>query len=1106
MTINVARVQHYLKGFKFEKMFIEELGWDRHSGTHLIEVGGTEFTLSAVAEKRGVQILRCVPDADGHIPEYATRLKIEKQITKSAYEHLIIFVDDAETQQIWQWVSRQPGLRAAYREHHYHPAYQTGESLVQKLSSITFALSEEEGLTLTGVAFKLKDAFDRDKLTKKFYDHFKKQHTAFLDFIQGVAERTDREWYASLMLNRLMFIYFIQRKEFLDGDVDYLRNRLKMVQERQGEGKFHSFYRYFLIRLFHEGFSQQVAQRKADLEDLLGKVPYLNGGLFEMHELERQYPKIDIPDEAFTKLFDFFDQYEWHLDNRPLCNDKEINPDVLGYIFEKFINQKQMGAYYTREDITEYISKNTVIPYLFSAARKKCAVAFQPESSLWALLKNAPLRYIYPAMHKGVIDENGDVIPLPGEIAAGVDEVSNRSGWNEPAETQYALPTETWREHVSRRERCLEILDKLTKGEICEINDLITYNLDIRQFAEDVITECEGPELLRAFYQAISNVTVLDPTCGSGAFLFAALNILKPLYDACLDRMQGFVDDLERSGKRHRPEKFSDFKRALKDIDRHPNRRFFILKSIMVNNLYGVDIMEEAVEICKLRLFLKLVAQVDRIKQLEPLPDIDFNIRAGNTLVGFVTRDEIRKASAWKVAGKHKQGKFVFGETKDAIDEIEEDAGIVKLAFQRFHKMQTEQEMDAGDFKDAKKELRERLKNLSEKLDQYLAREYGIDLKNKKTFEDWCSSHQPFHWFVEFYGIMSRGGFDVVIGNPPYVEMSKTNRSYRVNGLITTSCGNLYCPIVEKSISIIRRVSFLGMIVPMSLSCTKRMSKLRELLISTDRPIWVSHFSGDANPSKLFEGVKFRLDILLAGKKSKSSIMSSQYIKWFAPEREYLFYKISYALVPTKICHLGLIPKTGSSIATKILKRILKKEPFQKNFVLIGPTIYIHRVLTMYVKCFNFIPYFKNDTDGIKKSEDYKPYVTKDDYCAQVALSVINSTTFFYYYITYGDCFHCGKEFVHSFPVGLNSVDSKLGKTLQKIADSLMEDMKKNAVRRIAHSKKTGRVEYDEFWPKYSKSIIDNIDIALAAHYGFNEEELYFLINYDYKYRVGASR
>ena len=62
MTLNVSRIQHYLKSFKLEKLFIEELGWDRHSGKLLIEVDGTSYTLSAVAEKRGVQIFICLPD------------------------------------------------------------------------------------------------------------------------------------------------------------------------------------------------------------------------------------------------------------------------------------------------------------------------------------------------------------------------------------------------------------------------------------------------------------------------------------------------------------------------------------------------------------------------------------------------------------------------------------------------------------------------------------------------------------------------------------------------------------------------------------------------------------------------------------------------------------------------------------------------------------------------------------------------------------------------------------------------------------------------------------------------------------------------------------
>ncbi|MEI2616369.1 MAG: hypothetical protein V9F06_01860 [Thermomicrobiales bacterium] len=80
-------------------------------------------------------------------------------------------------------------------------------------------------------------------------------------------------------------------------------------------------------------------------------------------------------------------------------------------------------------------------------------------------------------------------------------DVSQRAGWNRPAGEDYALPTETWREHVARRQRYEDIWQKLVGGEVSSIDDLITYNLNIRQFAQDVIHHAEGPELVRAFLQ-----------------------------------------------------------------------------------------------------------------------------------------------------------------------------------------------------------------------------------------------------------------------------------------------------------------------------------------------------------------------------------------------------------------------------------------------------------------------------------------------------------------------------------------------------------------------------------------------------------------------------
>ncbi|MBK8783682.1 MAG: hypothetical protein IPO22_18165 [Anaerolineales bacterium] len=109
----------------------------------------------------------------------------------------------------------------------------------------------------------------------------------------------------------------------------------------------------------------------------------------------------------FEQLFQFFEDYQWRLDERLHKDDKEINPDVLGYIFEKYINQKQMGAYYTKEDITEYNSKNTIIPHLFDVARKECKIAFEADGALWKWLKIIPTAIFTTLSNAGITVNTG---------------------------------------------------------------------------------------------------------------------------------------------------------------------------------------------------------------------------------------------------------------------------------------------------------------------------------------------------------------------------------------------------------------------------------------------------------------------------------------------------------------------------------------------------------------------------------------------------------------------------------------------------------------------------------------------------------------------------
>ncbi len=826
----------------------------------------------------------------------------------------------------------------------------------------------------------------------------------------------------------------------------------------------------------------------------LGRVPYLNGGLFDVHELERDNPKIHVPDQAFKQIFAFFEAYQWHLDDRPLRKDNEINPDVLGYIFEKYINQKQMGAYYTKEDITGYISRNTTIPFLFDRAKKECSIAFKPDGGVWRLLSDNPDRYCYEAVCHGITYDihKREALPekreLPAEIATGLNDMSKRGGWNKAAPADYALPTETWREHVARRQRYEEVRAKLAGGEITSINDLITYNLDIERFAQDVITGSEGSELVRAFWKAITAVSILDPTCGSGAFLFAALNILEPLYVACLEAMGGFLDDLERSNRKHRPEKLSDFRTALEQVATHASERYFILKSIIVNNLYGVDIMEEAVEICKLRLFLKLVAQLERYDQIEPLPDIDFNVRAGNTLVGFTTLDEVKNVLS---ADLIKQL---------SLPQIEERAEIADRAFRKFREMQTEHGMDASAFAATKMELRKRLNVLRNELDQYLAGDYGIEAKHKPRYQQWRHSHQPFHWFVEFYGIMHSGGFDVIIGNPPYVIYPSKNVPYSLErlGYWTLATKNLYGLVFERSVSLAKSVSPVGLIVQLTSLSSEKLPSLQGILLNRGL---LHALSFPRRPQSIFEGVEMPVSILLSTPSPKRQLFRTNVRRFYAEEKAFFMDKMSFCDHSVVIDGYR-IAKFGRGIDGTIYGKLDSFHSFLGSLTSKAKqgTLYYQEACRYWAKAANRQPFFKkNGAESVPSHWRNIPMISKE--AAAFATGVLNSSLFYWYYSAFSDCEHVNDGLVRRFPIPEGWNES--GHDWEELCADLMNSLDANAKRKSLLTKQGHLIEYDEIYGASSKEWIDLIDEAMAGLYGFSDEELDFIINYDIKYRMG---
>lgn len=767
------------------------------------------------------------------------------------------------------------------------------------------------------------------QLRKRFYHRFKIEHTAFSQAIQGIASTAGRERYASLILYRLMFLYFISQQGFLDGDTRYLQHHLRAIQEDRSKDSSLSFYRSFLLRLFHEGLSRPT--RSFELATLLGKIPYLSSDLFHMHELERNNSNIQIVDEAFARVFACFDEYHWSLSEHPPQAEHEITPDLLSYIFEQYIYQEQMGAHYTQKDICEYIATNTIIPFIFDAVEKQCPAALEANGPIWRVLRGDPDRYIREVMR-----------------------------------CEHYLPTETERDYTARRKRCAEIKARLISGEVTSINQLITYNLDICRFAQDAIKQCEEPHLLQAFCTSIEQVTILDPNCGSGAFLLAALTILEPLYQVCLDRMCQITIQGDR---------------------------YLILKSIISNNLYGVDIMEEATEICKLRLLLKLMAQLKSVEDIEAVPAVNLNIRTGNILVGVG-----------------------------------------------------------------------------------------------------C---------LEFDKITQNGGFDVVIGNPPYVEYSEVDYSLPLDTYKTSACGNLYAYCIERSLTLLNGHGRWGMIIPLSGFATRRMQSLQQLVMERSSCLHLSFLSGDANPSRLFEGVKFRLCIGLAKIGiDRFAYYSTKYVRWYAGERNTLFSSLQYCRSGDAIIK-GSLPKIGRYIELAILKKMSGQPPLHKSLGCGDKPLYYHNCPVNWIRATTFIPAFRSDREGTKVSSQIRRLNFQDEGLRDAAICIINSTLFFWYWLIYSDCYHLTGREIGSFPINLDQLAHQWGEQLSSLSARLMLDYKDNSRERTYIYKTTGTVVYDEFYPKLSKPLIDEIDCLLARHYGFSGEELDFIINYEIKYRVG---
>ncbi len=259
--------------------------------------------------------------------------------------------------------------------------------------------------------------------------------------------------------------------------------------------------------------------------------------------------------------------------------------------------------------------------------------------------------------------------------------------------------------------------------------------------------------ICRDLLDGLPKISILDPSCGSGAFLVSAMNTLTKIYTAITGKIEYLTNSYLTNWLRQAHAE-------------HDSLSYYIKKKIITDNLFGVDIMEEGTEIAKLRLFLALVSSVQTVDQLEPLPNIDFNILPGNSLIGMLHVNESRLAQ--------------LNLFQKSYHEVVEEKNRLIRTYKNTAKYTKDLRALRDDIQDQRDKANANLNELL--LDDFkqLGVQYeqatwdslkdtdGRPIKRALTINDIDSLH-PFHWGYEFDQVMNeRGGFDIIITNPPW--------------------------------------------------------------------------------------------------------------------------------------------------------------------------------------------------------------------------------------------------------------------------------------------------------------------------------------------------
>ena len=648
------------------------------------------------------------------------------------------------------------------------------------------------------------------------------------------------------------------------------------------------------------------------------------------------------------------------------------------------------------------------------------------------------------------------------------------------------------------------------------------------------------------FKAILRNIHICDPAVGSGHFLVSALCEMVRIYHFLrlsdeLNEYELKIDDDEIIVYVE-SDKVFEYKKPTKPNDNSQSIQkslFHLKKSIIENNLFGVDINPNSVEICKLRLWIELLKNSyylrdssegfnknlsESIHQMQTLPNIDINIKCGNSLISRfgldnslpTTQNIKRQIDEYKnLVFAYKNADKAEVLKKMSKKDIESQIHSLKATFRLSLK-------DPKTKRDLEKAIENHIKlyGLFMLDDESLL--YGLDSGISNTFAsanlsdaeqesaamsfakikllrhkldaatNGAEYKNAFEWRFEFPEVLSENGdfmgFDLIIGNPPYGNLNKKEMKQYIESKYPNSYfGEISSNFAELAHNLIKQKAHFSFVTSYALLFSLAQSGLRNLLHSNYKHIQISSYDRDGSPQ--FDKMSQSVCILFANSKAqkqKAIFRTSNFVRQKIAHEELEFSNVDDLLLigdelGNDFSQKHRIPKIGGSANLKLLNQF-KNLPNKLGDLFGGnESLFIRTSGNYWYNAFLEIPYISTEIKSFGVSNKY------------FVFCLINSNVYYWWLRIYGDGRHNNRDIMSSFR--LPSVDS-----IRKYNDL----WKELALNHWDKMKSVFNAQHNFFATSQIKDCVDILDYHICLKVlGFDMKTLKYICDYDSNIRGG---